>query len=179
MGFFYFMAKENLKMIKIAYVARPHGIKGEAELSFLEENVFEEGMEIHATAFNEKSQIPKAGMKLTIQKLKVANKAIVTFKEVTDRTMLEKLIPFELSVAREDLPQDEFYLFDLPGMNVVSESGETLGEVLNVFDNGAQEVLEIQMTEGERIMLPFVENFFPEVDLEHNHVVMILPEYTE
>ena len=173
------MAKEKLKIIKIAYVARPHGIKGEAELNFLEENVFEEGMEILATPYNEKSQIPKSGMKLTISKLKLGVKCIVTFKEVPDRTSLEKLVPFELSVDRSVLDEEEFYLFDLPGMSVISESGETLGEVLNVFDNGAQEVLEIQFKDGERTMLPFVENFFPEIDMENRHVVMILPEYTE
>lgn len=178
-GFFILMTKDKLKIIKIAYAAKPHGLKGEVELGFLDQNVLEEGMEILATPYNERSSIAKAGMTLTLNQLKVGNKVITSFKEVTDRTQLESLLPFEISVNREDLDSEEFYVFDLPGMTVISESGVELGEVKKVLDNGAQEVLEILLIDGEVIMLPFVENFFPDLDTEARTITMIMPEYSE
>ncbi|HLT23007.1 MAG TPA: ribosome maturation factor RimM [Bacteriovoracaceae bacterium] len=173
------MAKELLKIIKIAFVARPFGIKGEAELGFLSDNVLEENMQVLATPYNERSSIPKEGMKLTFEKIKYGNKVVATFKEIKDRNHLESLIPFEISVYRENLVQGELYSFDLPGLDVVSETGEKLGEVSKVLDNGAQEVLEIKLLNGETVMLPFVENFFPEINLEERSIVMISPEYSE
>lgn len=173
------MAKEKRKIIKIAYVARPHGIKGEAELGFLEENVLREGMSILATPYNNKSSIPSEGMALTLASLKFGHKSIASFKEVTDRTHLENLIPFEISVHRKDLDSEEFYFFDLPGFDVVNEAGELIGEVMKVLDNGAQELLEVSLKSGEVVTLPFVENFFPEMDIDKGQVVMIMPEYSE
>lgn len=173
------MAKEKLKIIKIAYVARPHGIKGEAELGFLEENVLQEGMKILATPYNQKSNIPSEGIDLTLNKLKFGHKSIVSFKEVLERTHLEKLIPFEISVYREDLDDEEFYFFDLPGFDVINENNELIGEVRKVLDNGAQELLEVKLNSGEIITLPFVENFFPEMDEDKREIVMIMPEYSE
>lgn len=178
-GFFILMTKEKLKIIKIAYAAKPHGLKGEVELGFLDQNVLENGMKIIATPYNERSSIPKSGMTLTLEKIKQGNKVIASFKEVTDRTQLEAILPFEISVNRQDLDAEEFYAFDLPGMSVISEAGENLGVVAKVLDNGAQEVLEIKLSGGEVIMLPFVENFFPEIDLENETITMVMPEYSE
>lgn len=173
------MAKELPKIIKVAFVARPFGIKGEVELGFLTENVLQDHLEILATPYNERSKIPAEGMKLTLGKLKFGNKVTTSFKEITDRSYLESLIPFEISVYRQDLDADELYSFDLPGYDVVSENGEVLGEVSKVLDNGAQEVLEIKLLSGETLMLPFVDNFFPEMDMDNRSITIILPDYSE
>lgn len=173
------MAKELLKIIKVAFVARPFGIKGEVELGFLTDNVLEDHMKVLLTPYNERSKLPSEGVLMTLGKIKYGNKITTSFKEISDRTHLESLIPFEISVQREDLDSEELYSFDLPGYDVVSESGEVLGEVSKVLDNGAQEVLEIKLLSGETLMLPFVDNFFPEMDIENRSITMILPDYSE
>lgn len=88
------------------------------------------------------------------------------------------MVPFDIYISRDQLPDlddGEFYLEDLVGLQVVSPSGEKIGKVKSYFDNGAQTVLVIQKPKG-RVELPFVDAFFPEVDLENGVVVMLDPE---
>lgn len=175
------MNKENL--VKIAFVSHPHGIKGEAELRLLNpEQILEEGMKVWLYPSTLKSKLNSEGEEWSVQKLRYGNKTICHFEGIKDRTHLESLIPFEIYLAREDFPEleeDDFYMIDLVGMIVVNEAGIELGSVQDFADNGAQYLLELRLTSGEVITLPFVENFFPEVNVEDRKITMIMPEYTE
>ena len=71
---------------------------------------------------------------------------------------------------------DEVFLSDLLGLTVVNESKEEIGIIENYYDHGAQPVLVIKMNIGDNVELPFVEAFFPEVDIENSTIVMIDPE---
>ena len=175
------MNKEDL--IKLAFVAHPHGIKGEAELRLLNpEQILDDGMKVWLYPSSQKSKINEQGEEWGIQKIRYGNKTICQFEGVRDRTHLESLIPFEIYLAREDFPEleeEDFYLVDLIGMDVVNESGTTVGIVKDFADNGAQYLLDIRLATGEMMTLPFVENFFPDVNVEERKITMIMPEYTE
>lgn len=60
-------------------------------------------------------------------------------------------------------PADEIYWHDLEGMTVFNASGEDLGRVGSVFDNGAHAVLVIREGSRERL-IPFVPAYVLEVD---------------
>jgi 16S rRNA processing protein RimM len=179
------MAQEKLKMIKLAFVAHPHGIRGEAELRLVDPNaadILDEGMTVLLYPTNERSQISPGGEEWSIQKLRFGNKIICQFEGVRDRTHLEEMIPFELYLKQDDLPEPEegeVYLHDLVGMAVQSPQGLLLGKVESLSDNGMQYLLDVKLLSGELVTLPYVEAFFPEVDVENKKVTMITPEYME
>jgi 16S rRNA processing protein RimM len=60
-----------------------------------------------------------------------------------------------------ELADDEFLIEDLIGLKVVTEDGEVLGEVDDVEDYPAHEVVIV----GE-IMIPLVEEFVLDIDLD-------------
>jgi 16S rRNA processing protein RimM len=178
------MKKEDL--VLIASASHPHGLKGEVELRLLndnpEESILDDGMKVYLYPFNEKSKLSAVGEEWKITKIRFGNKAICHFDGVKDRTQLETMLPFEIYVHREDFPEpdaDEFYLVDLIDMMVVSPEGEELGKIESFSDNGMQYLFEVRLVNGERITLPYVDAFFPEVDMEAKKVVMIMPDYTE
>ncbi len=90
------MKKEDL--IKLGFVANPHGIKGEAELRLFnnEDSVLDDGMTVFLFPSSPKSKISNAGEEWVIQKIRFGNKVICQFEGVKDRTHLESLIPFEI-----------------------------------------------------------------------------------
>ena len=51
-----------------------------------------------------------------------------------------------------------------------------MGKVDSFYENGAQVVLKLNLN-GEKIELPFVEVFFPYLDISKNKIVMVRPEY--
>jgi 16S rRNA processing protein RimM len=117
-----------------------------------------------------------------IEKIRFGNKVICQFEGIKDRTQLESFIPFEIYLERESFPEtegDEIYLIDLIDMDVVDEGGVVIGRLESFSDNGMQYLFEVRLIDGEKIILPYVESFFPLIDLENKKITMIMPEYTE
>ena len=178
------MNKEQL--IKLGFVAHPHGIKGEAELRLInnnpDESVLDDGMKLWLFPSSPKSKINPKGEEWTITKVRFGNKTICQFEGIKDRTHLESLIPFEFYLDREAFPEPddgEVYLVDLIDMDIVSPEGELLGKLESFSDNGMQYLLDVRMTTGELMTLPYVDAFFPETDVENKKITMIMPDYTE
>ena len=64
------------------------------------------------------------------------------------------------------LPDDEFYHADLIGVEVFDTGGTRLGRVKTVQNNGADDLLELQLTGGSAtVFLPFTKAAVPTVDL--------------
>lgn len=178
------MKKEEL--IKLAFAAAPHGIKGEVELRLFnpdpENSILENGMMVWLFPSHPKSKIPSSGQEWKIEKIRFGNKVICQFEGIKDRTHLETLLPFEIYLAREFFPEaqeDEIYLVDLIDMDVINQSGEVIGKLESFSDNGMQYLLDIRLQTGQMITLPYVTAFFPDIDLESKKITMIMPEYTE
>lgn len=174
------MNANSEKNIKLGSCGRPHGIAGGFSLSLLnnESTSLKKGLKVLLRPKGDSSSIGSEGEVFTIKSVKIGNKGIVYFEEVSDRNSVEAMVPFDLYVSRQDLPEPgegEFYVEDLVGLEVINQSGEKLGSVINYFDNGAQIVLSIQLG-TEKIELPFVDSFFPHVDIEGGKITMIEPE---
>jgi len=77
---------------------------------------------------------------------------------VNDRTAAERLVHVELYVPRSALPaleEGEYYHADLIGLAAISDSGESLGTVVAVENFGAGDLLEVQLPNGKRSLIPF------------------------
>lgn len=85
----------------------------------------------------------------------------------TDRDLAARFTGRDLAVPRSELPaaqDDEFYWFDLIGLDVVDPAGEPLGCVQRVMETGANDVLVVRGAQGE-ILIPFVAAVVTDVDL--------------
>lgn len=131
------------------------------------------------------------GRKFKITNLRFSKTVVVTkFKGVNSRDDAEKLNGTELFIDRASLPddteEDEFYVTDMIGMDVLDESGAVLGKIMAVPDFGAGDLLEIMPTAGANLSgkadkswyLQFTLENVPNVDLENRHITIRLPEET-
>ncbi len=103
--------------------------------------------------------------------------------EVQTRDQAEALRGLKLYIRRDSLPppedEDEFYVTDLIGLDVVGVDGEALGRVRSVHDFGAGDLLEIEPKAGPSWWLPFTREAVPEVRLAERVIVAVKPEETE
>lgn len=75
------------------------------------------------------------------------------------------------------LPDDEYYYADLIGLSVVDTGGTALGEVKNVMDHGAGDLLEVTVPgTSETVLLPFTREAVPTVDISAGRVVADPPD---
>ena len=80
-----------------------------------------------------------------------------------------------LLVDRDDLPElaeGDFYDDDLLGMTVVNLSGERLGDVVGVTDNGAQDLLAVKTEKGDVFYIPMVEAYVQSIDFDQSEVTV-------
>ncbi|SLN36034.1 Ribosome maturation factor RimM [Pseudoruegeria aquimaris] len=79
--------------------------------------------------------------------------------------------------ALPDLPDDEFYHSDLIGLTVLDTGGSELGQVINVLNHGASDLLEIRSPAlSDTVLLPFTMAVVPTVDLEKGRIIADPPE---
>jgi 16S rRNA processing protein RimM len=108
---------------------------------------------------------------------------VVRTKEIETREQAEAARGLRLYIPRSVLPEpedeDEFYIADLIGMDVVSLEGDLLGKVRSVRDFGAGDLLEVAPPAGESWWLPFTREAVPEVQMAAGRIVAVRADEVE
>jgi len=111
--------------------------------------------------------------KVEVQHCEVHNKTLAAqLPDCPDRNAAEKLKGLLIAVPRSSMPEqakDEYYWTDLIGMEVVNESDERLGTVVNLLETGANQVLSVKDDNGE-ILIPFVATAIKQVDVRNKTI---------
>ena len=137
---------------------------------------FVPGSIIHARARGEAAG--EHGERQPLEILRIRGEAgflIVAFRGVEDRPAAEALRGAVLEVpgvVLPSLPDDEFYLFELKGLEVRVEGGRAAGVVSRVLEYPSQEVLEVETPEGPTFLVPFTHEAVPVVDVGAGFVVV-------
>ena len=97
---------------------------------------------------------------------------VARLDECDNRDQAYALMGCEIGVRRDQLPATapgEYYWSELQGLEVVTETGESLGTVDHLLETGANDVLVVK---GERErLIPFVmDQVVIEVDLERGQI---------
>ena len=93
---------------------------------------------------------------------------------VEDRNAAQTFVGQAIGVPDSALPEvgeNEFYWKDLVGLNVVDQSGAVLGQVSELMETGANDVIVVR-TEGGEILIPFVRHVVMNVDLPGKRITV-------
>ena len=103
---------------------------------------------------------------------------IIRFKGITDRVNAESLIGKKLLVPSKHRPQmsnEEFHLLDLIGLEArLMSDGPSIGHVTNLTRAG-NDLLELELIEGKKILVPFVKAIVPEVNIHEGWLLVTPP----
>ena len=104
------------------------------------------------------------------------------FSAARDRNEAEKLSGLNVYIREDQLPpleDGQFYHFRLKGMPVISESsGGKIGVVRDVVNLPSMDALEVVLTGGREIVVPYNEQAVVRVD-EENKTVTVSDSYIE
>jgi 16S rRNA processing protein RimM len=81
----------------------------------------------------------------------------------------------ELLIGRDraaPLAGGEYYVEDLRGMEVVSDTGEILGHIGDIIEGGGGNLVELRLSGGETRLVPFRKEFFPSISLEKGRALL-------
>jgi 16S rRNA processing protein RimM len=164
--------------LRVGRLVKAHGLKGALKLELYTDSPdqrFRAGQELEL-------QVPETsewfGKTVKVAELRFYNQAPVLFLEgVQDRSQAETLVKAILLIETdlEQLPEDPeaWYDHQLVGLNALVGE-EVVGKVTRVDHLPAQDLLAIETSNGE-VLVPFVKQIVPSVDIKKGQVVLTPP----
>lgn len=165
---------EEQMQLQVARIGKPHGIRGEVTVQVLTdapEDRFVPGTEFLVE--------PAASGPLTVSSARW-NKDILLlgFEEVADRNAAETLRGAKLFIETEELDGDDdegWYEHELVGLEA-RVGTRVVGKVTALNTMPVQDLLLVTTPEGAEILVPFVEQIVPEVNIEEGFIVLTPPD---
>lgn len=159
-------------LLVVARIGRAHGVNGEATIE-VRTDLPEERFIVGSVLTTE----PTSFGPLTITSVRNHNGTLLLgFKEVADRTAVEKLRDV-LLLADVDISEggdeDNFHIQELLGCRVVTDAGVEVGIMTDLVQLPGQDLLAVEHN-GREILIPFVLEIVPEIDVE-KRVITITP----
>ena len=159
--------------IVLGVITGVHGIQGEVKLKS-----FTADPEAIASygALNASN-----GKALTIRSLKRHKDVFrARIEGIDDRNTAEALKGLELSIPRDRLPDpedDEVYHTDLIGLSVLDRDGSAIGNVVDILDFGAGELLELRLQNVKAtVLMPFDTQTVPDINLDAGTLTIDPPD---
>ena len=105
-----------------------------------------------------------------------SSRLLVSLAEVTDRTQAEAVRGLTLlaTVEETDAPEDpeEYYDHQLLGLRVETTAGDPVGELVEIVHGSAQDLLSIRAADGREVLVPFVSQLVPTVDVPGGRILV-------
>ena len=158
--------------LNVGRIGRAHGILGEATIEVRTDEP--------QTRFAIGAQLITDHGNLVVTSARVHNGILLLgFEGITDRNAVEKLrntlLYAEVDIDQPSENEDDYHIQQLIGLTAVLADGSNYGTVADVLNLPAQDCLVINTETGE-VLIPFVRQLVPTVDLDRKLIVVNPPE---
>lgn len=159
----------------VARIGRAHGIKGEVTVE-----VRTDEPELRLGPGAVLATDPASAGPLTIESGRVhSGRLLLRIAGVADRTGAEALRNTLLiaEIDPDEVPDDpeEFYDHQLIDLEVVTTEGAVVGRIEEIAHLPAQDLLVVRNADGGEVLVPFVHEIVPEIDLAEQRAVIDPP----
>lgn len=158
-------------MFRIGVITSTHGLKGEVK-------VFPTTDDVNRFCTLKECYIRTKTGDIPVEKKTCKffkNMVILSFSGFEDISQIEKYKGCELYVTREHaipLAEDEFYIADVIGAEVVEDTGSRLGTLVDVLQTAANDVFLVRMEDGREVMLPVIQECVLDIDTEEKRILV-------
>lgn len=159
----------------IGRVGRAHGVRGEVTVELRTDDP-----DVRFAAGSVLATDPAERGPLTVEVARPRSGGlIVAFAGVVDKAGADALRNTLLVVPADTLPvlddPDEYYDHQLVGLAAVLPGGDPIGSVAEVVHSAGGDLLVLRGEEGRELLVPFVRQIVPTVDLPAGRVVVDPP----
>ena len=161
--------------LRVGVITSAHGVHGEANVFPTTDDVnrFKKLKKVYIDCGREIRQCEIEGVKF------FKNMVILKFTDINDRNEIERYRSKDLLIDREDaveLGEDEYFICDLIGFDVVGDDGKKLGVLKDVMTSSANDVYVVEMSDGKELLIPAIRDCILKTDTEAKRIdVHLLP----
>jgi 16S rRNA processing protein RimM len=162
-------------LVTVGRIGRAHGIRGEVSVE-----VRTDSPDVRFAVGARLTTLPERAEPLTVRQTRWhSGRLLMRFEGVVDRSGAEALrgILLLTHVSPDERPADpdEFFDHQLVGLRAVTTQGDEVGEVAEVLHFPAQDLLVILRNGSGEVLVPFVAELVPDIDLRGRRVVIAPP----
>lgn len=163
------------KILEVGKIVNTHGLRGEVKVVPWTDTpeMFEKLRYVYIKVKNEYR-------KLTVERVKYQkNNLIVGFKEYSDINEILPYKNFVLYAERSELgelPEGVYYIVDLIGLDVYTESDEYVGKIADVFNAGSSDIYDVKREGKKNLLLPVIDDVVKKVDIDGGRVTVHIME---
>ena len=159
--------------LNVGRIGRAHGILGEATIEVRTDDAAER-FAIGAILETESHG------NLTVASARVHNGILLLgFEGIEDRNAIEELrnelLYADVDIEAPGIDEDDYHVLQLVGCKAFLIDGDEFGEVTDVLNLPGQDVLAVKTEDGE-VLIPFVRQLVPIVDVKAKRMTVIPPE---
>lgn len=153
---------------RVGVITSSHGIKGEAKVYPTSDDPkrLKKIKKVYANINGAETEFDVETVRF--QK----NMALVKFKQFNTPEEIQKIKNVDLFVDRDNatpLKENENYIADLIGLDVIDEEGTLLGKVSDMFPTGANHVMEVDMGD-KKVLFPYISQCIMDVNLSDKKI---------
>ena len=168
---------ENHKWMSIGEIVAPQGLKGDIRIKPRSE--FPERFTKPGKRWIQKAKEFPTEIKLINGRL-IPGKSlyVLSIEGVSNRSSAEKIIGWNLVIpidSRPNLSNDEYHYFDLIGLEARRGPKKTLIGYVTDLIKGGNDLLEVELLEGKKVLVPFVKEIVPEIEIKEKWLLINPP----
>jgi 16S rRNA processing protein RimM len=152
--------------LKIGIIVKPQGIRGEVKIQPLTDDT---------NRFKKLKTVFIDGEERKVLSAKVAPDCVIlAISGIADRNDAETYRGKYIFVDRAnavELKKDTFFIVDIIGCKLVTDLGETVGEIIDVF-SARTDIFTVKCNDGRIMRFPFLKDLLISVDIEGKTVTV-------
>lgn len=163
---------ENL--LEVGQIVNSYGIKGFVKVVPLVDNN-NQFKDFKTLYIKQKNSIRE----LHIEEVKFSkNLVLLKFKQIDTIEQAEELRNCYLNAKRSDIKLEDgaHFIVDLIGLEVFTEDGELLGNLIEVLQPGANDVYIVENSAKQQILLPAIPDVIKKIDIANKKIIVKLLE---
>ena len=164
------MSPDDKTLIALGLIIKPRGLSGEVVVRPFNEDNPSLCRDLPVIIETKQESFPTTAEHVN----KVGNKLMVKFVGIDTRERAEECRGGEILSRLGDLSpkgEDEFYVFDLVGVNVLDADDAIFGKIKEVLNMPANDVLVVESPDGD-VLVPFINGVIDKVDLNAGQVTI-------
>lgn len=160
-------------LMEIGQIVNTYGIKGFVKVVPFTDNInrFEDLKTLYVET--------KKGLEnFEIEEVKYSkNTVLLKLKGIDDINIAEKYRNCYLKISRENavkLPEDTYFIVDLLDIKVYTDEDIYLGNIIDVYPTGSNDIYVVKNEEGKQVLLPAIGEVIKNVDIQNRKMVVHL-----
>lgn len=166
---------------------RPHGVRGEVRVRLLTSYPERFKLLEEVVIGHDPEGDPTSFKTFKVEQVRLhGGQGILKLESIDERNQAELLRNQFILVSLANaapLESGEYYFYQLIGLTMVTDSGEELGEVLDILETGANDVYVVHSPRYGELLIPAIESVVQHIDLNTKRITItpipgLLPDHS-